>query len=183
MMRRASSILITGRSVRHATSAFAIFCAGLLSTPPAKAEPPSQASAPNASADASASAAANNELVTFGNLQGLGIHVYRKRLDTPGASLTLEITVDENATVGRFVRAECIVLRDREGMKDIATVDASADLDTKAARRNSSDKTDSTFLVLGREIDRAYLVFEFSNAGKPDQRYLLPVTSVPKRRA
>jgi hypothetical protein len=154
------------RWARRSAVAIAIFSAGLISR--------------KAHADASASIG-KSELVTYSDLSGLGVHVQRKRLDTPGASLTLEITIEQNARAGRFVQAECVVLRAPDGMKDLETIDASADLSEKAARRNSSDKMDSTFLVLGREIERAYLVFEFSNPGNADERYLLPVASVPKR--
>ncbi len=127
--------------------------------------------------------APTSTLATHTDLAAIGVQVYRTRYDTPGASMSFEVTVENSSNAGQFVQVECVVLRDEADMKDIATADASPDLIEKAARRNSSDKTDSTFLVLGREVNRAYLVFEFSNPGKPNQRYLLPVTSVPRHQA
>ncbi|HEY9155616.1 MAG TPA: hypothetical protein VIM69_10825 [Opitutaceae bacterium] len=178
MRHHAGFLLASSRAGRVIAAIFAISCGGLILTGSAKAGSPTAASAVEV---AESSSTPNSVLVVHSELEGLGIHVRRKRLDTPGASLTLEIAVDDNAGAGKFVQAECVVLRDTNDMKDLATTDASADLEAKVARRNASDKTDFTFLVLGREIERTYLVFEFSNAGKADQRYLLPVTAVPKR--
>jgi hypothetical protein len=178
MRHNLSSFSIRQRGVRAIVATLAILCGGLISMELANADSPSPAPPTK---NAEAAIVASSTLVMHSELEGLGIHVRRKRLDTPGASLTLEITVDDNAAAGHFVQDECIVLRDTEGMKDLVTTDASADSSDKIARRNSSDKTDTTFLVLGREIERSYLVFEFSNTGKPDQRYLLPVAAVPKR--
>ena len=174
------SLLRRGRGL---ATAAVIFSAGLIGAKTAHADVAAQSSAMSSVHGDAAASTGNSELIIYSDLAGLGVHVHRKRLDTPGASLTLEITIEDHPRAGRFVQAECVVLRDADSMKDLETIDASADLSEKVARRNSSDKMDSTFLVLGREIERAYLVFEFTSAGKPNRRYLLPVSAVPKRRS
>ena len=182
-MRHLSSSPTSVRRPRRVSTALAIITAGLLCAQIGRTEemtnrpPAARTNVATAAADSG-----NSVLITHSDLASIGVHVRRKRLDTPGESLTLEVTNEQNTPTNRNDEAECIVLRDVEGMKDLELVDASAELSGKAARRNSSDKVDSTFLVLGREIDRSYLVFEFSKAAKPDQRYLLPVTAVPRRR-
>jgi|GEM_PF-6268548 len=139
--------------------------------------------APAAAAAAEPTPSSHSILAMRADLAAIGVEIYRQRLDTPGASMSFEVTVEKNSNAGQFVQAECVVLRDPEAMKDLVTTDSSADLAAKVSRRNVSEKLDSTFLVLGREVQRAYLVFEFSNAGKSTQRYLLPVTAVPRHRA
>lgn len=156
----------------------ALFCFGLALAAPTRAA----AAPPAAKADA-VPAGPVSTLAVYSELEAIGVNVYRVRYSTPGASMSFEAMVDPSSKAGKFVQAECVVLRDAADMTSLEIVDASPALSEKVARRNSSEKTDATFLVLGREVTRAYLVFEFSNAGKPNQRYLLPVTSVPKHRA
>ena len=61
-------------------------------------------------------------------------------------------------------------------------MDAAASAGGTVARRARSAKVNPAFLVLGREIPRAYLAFEFSvpgdSAGTITRRYLLPVSAI-----
>ena len=113
-----------------------------------------------------------------------GVTIHRIQHATPLASVEIDVTLSPDGRLGHFELIECIVLKNEvpdERLKDLDAGVMDADV---VARRNKSLKTHSVFLVLGKEVSRSYLAFEFSNetksSGKQVIRYLLPAAAVKK---
>jgi len=115
-------------------------------------------------------------------LHKLGISVERLRHDTPMASAEIGSLVEPGKISGDYDFTECIVLSavvepDKLAMADAGTLDS-----VTVARRSDSSKERAIFLVLGKDLQRSYLAFQF-NSKKDDatktMRYLFPVSRVP----
>ena len=122
------------------------------------------------------------EVTSAEALQAAGVTCRRIELQALTASVEIDVTVDESRAPGRYEGAECVVLKEGVAAEKLAAVDAAASDGGAVARRARSAKPKPVFLVLGREIPRAYLAFEFSvrsdTAGTITRRYLLPVSAI-----
>jgi hypothetical protein len=127
-------------------------------------------------------------VTTVAKLREEGIIVRRTSLDTPGASNTIEVsTENHHVTGGTFTGAECVVLKEDVTASRLSELDAASMQEGQTTRRSQTTKAETSFIVLGKEISRAYLAFNFSldvQSGEEHQRrYLLPVTAIKRRRA
>jgi len=122
------------------------------------------------------------ELTSAEGLKAMGVTCRRIELQALTTSVEIDVTVDGTRTPGKYVGAECIVLKEPLVAEKLPALDAGASAGDTVARRARSTKPDPAFLVLGREIPRAYLAFEFSipgaSGGTTTQRYLLPVSAI-----
>lgn len=122
------------------------------------------------------------EIASVESLRALGITCRWLQLQTPSASVEIDVTVDEGRAPGKYEGAECIVLKDRIPADGLVVADSASADSGAVARRNKSTKLHPVFLVLGREVPKAYLAFQFSihgdSAGTIARRYLLSVSAV-----
>lgn len=128
--------------------------------------------------------AAESRLVTRAELKAHGVVLRRVRHDTPMASMAIEVTIQPADTTGTYAGAECVVLRDPCDPKTLAEADRTVGAE-QVQRRSRTERANPSFLVLGREVPRAYLAFEFSpEAGGASEplRLLIPVGTLGKRR-
>jgi hypothetical protein len=141
----------------------AILAAGLASRTLAAAPVPAEVTSPEA-------------------LKAAGVICRRIELQALTASAEIDVRVDENRFAGTYGKAECVVLKEPLAEGKLAALDAAAADGAPVARRAQSAKPSAAFLVLGREIPRAYLAIEFSVADDAGHavahRYLLPVSAV-----
>lgn len=129
-----------------------------------------------------ATAPAAVEVASAEGLKAEGVTCRRVQLQALTASVEIDVTVDEDRSPGRYEGAECVVLKEPLPVEKLAALDAAASAGGTVARRARSAKPNPEFLVLGREIPRAYLAFEFSvhseSAGMITRRYLVPVSAI-----
>ncbi len=122
------------------------------------------------------------EVVSVDGLKELGVICRRVQLQALTASVEIDLTVDERQTPGKYLGAECVVLKEPVPADKLAAADAAAAEGGAIARRARSTKANPAFLVLGRELARAYLAVEFAAAGEAGgtraRRYLLPVDAI-----
>ena len=126
--------------------------------------------------------AAGSRVVTRDELRARGVTLKRTRHDTPGASLAIEARIAPRETEETYVATECRVLVEAVSSDQLTSVDENRSETALFARTTRTEKRDPGLLVLGKEVERAYLVFEF-RALKPAadpgaRRYLLPVTTL-----
>jgi len=62
-----------------------------------------------AAAAAEPTPSSHSILARRADLAAIGVEIYRQRLDTPGASMSFEVTVEKNSNAGQFVQAEILV--------------------------------------------------------------------------
>jgi len=126
--------------------------------------------------------AAAPEVTTADALKEEGVTCRRVELQALTSSVEIDVTIDGSKTPGRYAGAECVVLKEPIAADKLAEADAAATAGGPVARRARSDKPSPVFLVLGRELPRAYLAFEFSVPGSggdaAPRRYLLPVAAI-----
>jgi hypothetical protein len=127
------------------------------------------------------------EVTSAEALKAVGVTCRRIELQALTASVEIEVTVDESRAPGKYEGAECVILKEPLSVEKLPAVDAAASDGGTVARRARFAKPNPVFLVLGREIPRAYLAFEFSvqsdSAGTITRRYLLPVSAIDARPA
>ena len=120
-------------------------------------------------------------------LTAKGVTFRRLQLQTPSASVEIESLVASGRGLGRYDSTECVVLKNELQADRLVEADSAPGENEGVARRSKSAKERSVFLVLGKEIPRAYLAFEFSlpsDSGARDvHRYLLPVSVVKSRKS
>lgn len=129
-----------------------------------------------------AAAPVTGEVVTAEGLKAMGVTCRRIELQALTASVEIDVTLDESRLPGRYAGAECIVLKEPLLVEKLPVLDAAAAAGGAVARRARSAKPNPAFLVLGRELPRTYLAFEFSDPGQPagtvTHRYLVPVSAI-----
>lgn len=119
-----------------------------------------------------------------GDLTSKGVNIRRRQHNTPSASLEIKVSVEPTSALGEFKLAECVVLKTNTPSDQLGAIDSGAgEAQQLFERRTTSTKPETAFLILGKEISRAYLAIEFlpssigANAHKA-RRFLLPVAAV-----
>jgi hypothetical protein len=122
------------------------------------------------------------EVATVESLRADGVTCRRVQLQALTLSVEIDVLVDASRTPGRYAGAECVVLKEAVAPEKLAAADAATADGKTVARRASSTKPNPAFLVLGRELPRAYLAFQFTapgdTTGTITHRYLLPVDGI-----
>ncbi|MFT3868344.1 MAG: hypothetical protein QM715_07590 [Nibricoccus sp.] len=111
-------------------------------------------------------------------LHKLGISVERLRNDTPMASVQVGSLVEREKAPGEYDHTECVVLSATVDPAQLALADAGSLDAVTAVRRNESSKERSIFLVLGKDLPKSYLAFQFNvREGEETKpvRYLFPI--------
>lgn len=114
-------------------------------------------------------------------LRKLGISVEHLRNDTPGASVQVGSLFAPGKALGEYVRTECVVLSAAVDADRLPLADAGALESATVVRRSESEKERSIFLVLGRDVTKSHLAFQFAvreGGTTKTVRYLFPVSSI-----
>lgn len=122
--------------------------------------------------------AVTRTVVSEADLKDLGIAVERFQLSTPMASAEVGTLVDPLKAPGVYQFTECVILVHDLAEPQLKESDAGA---SGVTRRSKSVKDRTVFLVLGREVPRAYVAFQFlvrTGTTNEVRRYLLPVTRI-----
>lgn len=118
---------------------------------------------------------------SLAELRKLGISVEQLRHETPGASVELGSLVEPDKAPGKYELTECVVLSSVVDIEQLVRADSGVLDEVTMTRRSGSDKQRSIFLVLGRDMPRAYLAFQFSVQEKETTksvRYLFPANRI-----
>lgn len=122
-------------------------------------------------------------VASVAELRKLGVEVERLHHDTPGASVEIGSLVGPGKTAGEYDHTECVVLSAEVDAERMVRVDSGEADAVTIARRSESSKERSIFLVLGKDLPRAYLAFQFNvregEAMKP-VRYLFPISRIAR---
>lgn len=122
------------------------------------------------------------EVASAEGLRAEGVTCRRVELQALTSSIEIDVTIDASRSPGVYVGAECVVRKENLPAEGLAAADTAAADGATVARRARSNKPNPVFLVLGREIPRTYLAFEFADhgnaAGAVTHRYLLPVSAI-----
>lgn len=114
-------------------------------------------------------------------LRKLGIAIERLRNDTPMASVQVGSLVDIEKRAREYVHTECVVLNVAVDPAQLIEADAGSLDAVTVVRRNESTKERSVFLVLGKDLPKSYLAFQFKvregDTTKP-VRYLFPIEPI-----
>ncbi|HTX66757.1 MAG TPA: hypothetical protein VMD31_13370 [Opitutaceae bacterium] len=127
------------------------------------------------------------EVVSLESLKVAGVTCRRVTLQALTSSIEIDVLVDVTRVAGKYEGAECVVLKEPVPLEKLPAADAAAAADAGlVARRARSTKLSPAFLVLGRELSRAYLALEFSiptdAGGAATRRFLVPVSAIGERR-
>ena len=118
-------------------------------------------------------------------LRKLGISVERLRHDTPMASVEIGCLVEPEKASGEYDHTECVVLSAMADPDRLAIADTGAMESVSVVRRSESTKERSIFLVVGKDLPKSYLAFQFnvreSGTTKP-VRYLFPISQISSRK-
>ena len=130
-------------------------------------------------------AAAASQVATLDELKVEGVSIVRRSLDTPMSSVTLKVAVVAAPQSASFSRMQCVVLKAAVAVEELPDIDRLPPEDPGFARRTGTTEREATFLVLGKEVERAYLAFDFaseSSSGSPAKRLLIPVRAIPRKK-
>jgi hypothetical protein len=119
---------------------------------------------------------------SLAELRKQGISVERLRHDTPMASAEIGSLVEPEKASGEYDFTECIVLSALVAPDSLALADAGTLDSVTVARRSDSSKERAIFLVLGKDLQRSYLAFQFNakkDGATKTMRYLFSVSRVP----
>lgn len=114
-------------------------------------------------------------------LRKLGISVERLRHDTPGASVEVGSLVEPEKAPGEYDHTECVVLSAVVDLDRLSLADTGSLESVTVVRRSESSKARSIFLVVGKDLPKSYLAFQFNiregETTKP-VRYLFPISQI-----
>jgi len=118
-------------------------------------------------------------------LRKLGIAVERLRHDTPMASVEIGSLVEPEKTSGEYDHTECVVLSTVVDLDRLSLADTGSLESVTVVRRSESTKARSIFLVVGKDLTKSYLAFQFNvregDTTKP-VRYLFPISQIGRRK-
>ena len=122
-------------------------------------------------------------LTSESELRKIGVLVERLQLDTPMASVEIGTLIDRAKAPHQYDHAECIVLSQAVPPDQLPQIDSGATDSVTKVRQSESTKDRSVFLVLGKEISRTYLAFQFvvhEQDGTEMIRYLLQIDKIAR---
>jgi len=118
-------------------------------------------------------------------LRKLGIAVERLRHDTPMSSVEIGSLVEPEKTSGEYDHTECVVLSTVVDLDRLSLADTGSLESVTVVRRSESTKARSIFLVVGKDLTKSYLAFQFNvregDTTKP-VRYLFPISQIGRRK-
>lgn len=118
---------------------------------------------------------------SLSELRKLGISVERLRHDTPMASVEIGSLVEPEKSPGEYDHTECVVLSAVVDFDRFVPADSGSLESVTVVRRSESSKERSIFLVVGKDLPKSYLAFQFNvrdgETTKP-VRYLFPVSQI-----
>ena len=118
-------------------------------------------------------------MTSMRELRGMGVEIRRVQHSTPGSSATLDIVIENRPSAGVFQSIELIVHPEDVTTDNLLAAATADDAPRAALRRAKSSNRRSSFIVLRKELSKAYLSVQFASSNAESVRtYLFPVAKI-----